>query len=104
VLLTLHYVCLAWIFFRASSFDNALAVLRQLAGRELDHANLVPMVTGALAVGFLCHFFAEGSFRWLRLRFVALPAPAQGAILAGATLVLRELGHTKLVPFIYFQF
>lgn len=102
--LVFQYVCLAWIFFRAPSFDSALAVLRQIATLELDHANLVPMVTVALVVGFTCHLFADGSFRWLGRRFVGLPAWAQGAVLAGAALVLRELGHTKIVPFIYFQF
>ncbi|MBV8757805.1 MAG: MBOAT family protein, partial [Deltaproteobacteria bacterium] len=104
VILVFNYVCLAWIFFRATSFDNALAVLRQLGLGETDHANLVPIVTCALAVGFLCHFFPDGSFRWLRDRFVALPAPLQGALLAAVALVLRELSHTKIVPFIYFQF
>jgi len=104
VVLVFQYVCLAWIFFRASSFDNALAVLRQLATLETDRANLVPLVTLALTVGFTCHLFADGSFRWLRRRFVGLPPWAQGALLAGVALVLRELGHTKIVPFIYFQF
>jgi hypothetical protein len=104
VVLVFQYVCLAWIFFRATSFDNALAVLRQIALHETDHANLVPIITVALAVGFACHLFADGSFRWLRLRFVALPPWAQGAVLAAVALVLRELGHTKIVPFIYFQF
>ncbi|HSN25836.1 MAG TPA: MBOAT family O-acyltransferase [Kofleriaceae bacterium] len=104
VILVFNYVCLAWIFFRATSFDNALAVLEQLGRGELDHANLVPIVTTALGVGFLCHFFPDGSFRWLRDRFVALPPPAQGALLAATALVLRELSHTKIVPFIYFQF
>jgi len=104
VALVFQYVCLAWIFFRASSFDNALAVLRQIATLETDHANLVPLVTLALVVGFACHLFADGSFGWLRLRFVALSPWAQGAVLAAAALVLRELGHTKIVPFIYFQF
>jgi hypothetical protein len=104
VVLVFHYVCLAWVFFRASSFANALAILRQLAGAELDHANLVPIVTTALAVGFFCHFFPDGSFRWLRDRFAALPPPVQGALLAGCALVLRELAHPTIVPFIYFQF
>jgi hypothetical protein len=104
VVLVFQYVCLAWIFFRASSFDNALAILRQLAGGEIDHANLVPMVTTALAVGFLCHFFAGGSFRWLRDRFMEMPHWGRGLVLAAAVLVLRELSHTKIVPFIYFQF
>jgi alginate O-acetyltransferase complex protein AlgI len=104
VVLVFQYVCLAWIFFRATSFDNALGVLRQIAGLETDHANLVPIVTTALATGFACHLFGDASFRWLGRRFVALPAWAQGALLAGVALVLRELGHTKIVPFIYFQF
>ena len=104
VLFTFQYVCLAWIFFRATSFDNALAVLRRLASFELDHANVVPLVTVTMTAGFAIHFFADGSYRWLRERFVALPAPAQGLVLAAAALVLRELAHTKMVPFIYFQF
>jgi D-alanyl-lipoteichoic acid acyltransferase DltB (MBOAT superfamily) len=104
VFLVFHYVCLAWIFFRAKDFDHALSVLRRLAAQEFDHANVVPLLTTALAVGFLCHFFADGSFRWLRDRFVSLPAWAQGIVLASAALVLRELGHTKVVPFIYYQF
>jgi D-alanyl-lipoteichoic acid acyltransferase DltB (MBOAT superfamily) len=102
--LVFHYVCLAWIFFRAPTFDGALAILEQIGKWETDHPNLVPLVTTALVVGFACHFFAEGSFRWLRDRFVSLPAIAQGGVLAAAALVLRELGQPKLVPFIYFQF
>ena len=104
VLLVFAYVCLAWVFFRAESFDKALAILRQLATLETDHANLVPMVTTALVAGFACHFWANGSFRWLRDRFIGLPSWGQGLVLAAAALVLRDLGHAKIVPFIYFQF
>ncbi|MEJ7602357.1 MAG: MBOAT family O-acyltransferase, partial [Kofleriaceae bacterium] len=102
--LVFAYVCLAWIFFRATTFDNALDVLRRLAALELDHANVVPLVTIALVTGVICHLFPDGSFRWMRGRFVALPAWGQGLVLAAAALVLRELAHTKIVPFIYFQF
>ena len=103
-LLVFLYVCLAWVFFRATSFDNALAVLRQIARVELDHANLVPLVTVPLVAGFATHFFADGGYRWLRDRFCALPPIAQGFVLACCGMVLRELAHTKIVPFIYFQF
>ena len=104
VVLVFHYVCLAWIFFRAPTFDAALGVLRQLARLETDHANVVPLLSLALATGFLCHYFPDRTFRWLRERFCQLPAPAQGALLCLAALLLRELSHTKIVPFIYFQF
>jgi alginate O-acetyltransferase complex protein AlgI len=103
-LLVFLYVCLAWVFFRAPTFDDALAVLRQIAKLETDHANLVPLVTVPLVVGFATHFFAEGGYRWLRDRFCALPAIGQAVVLASCGLLLRELAHTKIVPFIYFQF
>jgi len=104
VILVFSYVCLAWIFFRATSFDNALDVLRQIAAGEPGHANAGPIVMMLLTIGVLAHFFADGSFRWLRERFCALPAIAQGAVLCGAALVLRELAHPKVVPFIYFEY
>jgi hypothetical protein len=102
--LVFNYVCLGWIFFRATSFAGALAVLRQLSLAQLDHANLVALVTVPLGVGFLCHFFADGGYRWARERFVALPAAGQGFVLAAAYFILRELANPHLVPFIYFQF
>jgi len=104
VILTFNYVCLAWIFFRAPTFDGALAVLRQLADGSWGHANVTPLVQAALLIGLACHFWADGTFRWLRDRFVAAPPIVQGLVLAIAALVLRELSHAKLVKFIYFEF
>ncbi|CAN5915705.1 hypothetical protein BH11MYX2_BH11MYX2_29130 [soil metagenome] len=102
--LVFAYVCLAWIFFRAPTFNDALAVLRQLAKLELDHANLIPLVTVPLAAGFATHFWADGAYSWARTRFLEMPAIGQGLVLAGCALLLRELAHPTVVPFIYFQF
>ncbi|CAN5200841.1 hypothetical protein BH11MYX1_BH11MYX1_29170 [soil metagenome] len=103
-ILTFHYVAFAWVFFRARTFDGALAVLRQLAAWSPGHANVTAMVQTALAVGLICHFWGDGTFRWMRMRFGALPPIAQGLVLAVAAMLLRELGHAKLVKFIYFEF
>ena len=53
---------------------------------------------------FATHFFADGSFAWLRRRFIALSMPMRGLLLVGVCLVLRELAHHDIVKFIYFQF
>jgi len=103
-LLVVHYVCLAWIFFRATTFDGALAVLARIGAGETDHANLGQLVVLALAAGLLAHVFPDRSFRWLRDRFVASPPWLQGALLAAAALALRALAQPKLVKFIYFEF
>ncbi len=104
VVLVFHYVCLAWVFFRATTFEAALGVLRQIAEGDTGTANVGKLVTTALVAGFTFHFFADGTFRWLRNRFVELPHWARGVVLAGLALVLRELAHHEIVMFIYFQF
>ncbi len=104
VLLTFHYVCLAWIFFRAQSFDGALAMLQRLGAGEWDLPNIIPSIQLALVVAALAHFYAPRTFAWWRERFVNAPPMVQGAALAAAALVLRELAVPHIVPFIYFQF
>ena len=64
----------------------------------------MPTIQLALLASALAHFFAPRTFAWWRDRFVAAPAMLQGAVLAAAALVLRELAVPHIVPFIYFQF
>ena len=104
VIMVFHYVCLAWVFFRARDFDHALAVLQRLGAGEWDAPNIIPAIRLALAVALIAHFFAPGTYAWLRARFVAASAPVQGLALAACALVLRELSNPTVVPFIYFQF
>ena len=104
VVLVFAYVCLAWVFFRAQTFDGALAVLRRLGAREWDHPNLIRVVLVALTAALASHWFAPRTFAELRRRFVAAHPMVQGLVLTAVALVLRELAHPTIVPFIYFQF
>ncbi|MEP7120804.1 MAG: MBOAT family O-acyltransferase [Byssovorax sp.] len=104
VVLTFHYVCLAWIFFRAKTFADAEQILRQLALRTTFHPNLPPLLVALLAVAIASHYVPERAYEWLRARFTALPAPAQGALLFLVAVVLHEAASTTAVPFVYFQF
>jgi len=104
VFLTFHYVCFAWIFFRAQTFGQAMAVLRQLGTLTSFHPNLPALVVGILGVGLLSHYVPDGLYARLRAGFVRLPAVAQGGILFGVAVLLHEAASAKAVPFIYFQF
>ena len=104
VLLTFHYVCLAWIFFRARTFTDAWQILRQLAQGTTFHPNLPPLVVALLGTALLSHYQPESVYQALRARFTALPAPAQGAVLFLVAVVLHEAASTTAVPFVYFQF
>lgn len=104
VFLTFHFVCFAWVFFRAATFANALAVLKQIGTLTTFHPNLPPSVLAALAAGALTHALPDDTFARLRERFAALPAPAQGGLLFVAAVALREASTSAVVPFVYFQF
>jgi len=104
VFFTFHYVCLAWIFFRATSFKKALLVLKQIAQGTTNHLNLQPIVLAVLGTGLVLHFTPEATFQGLKRRFTLLPAPFQGLALFFVAVILHEAASTQAVPFIYFQF
>lgn len=104
VFFTFHVVCLAWVFFRATSFGGAVRVLRQLAELTTFTPNLPPLLAALLGVGLLSHYVPERAFAWMRSRFARLPAPAQGLLLFLVAALLHEAASAKAVPFVYFQF
>jgi alginate O-acetyltransferase complex protein AlgI len=102
--LTFNYVCLAWIFFRAPTFKQAILVLKQLATLTTFHPNLPPFVVALLAVGLVSHYTPSMTYDRVRRAFGDLPAPAQGAALFAVAVLLHEAASTASVPFVYFQF
>ena len=101
---TFHFVCFAWIFFRASSFEGAIQILEVLAALRWGADNLTGplllLILGALAV----HTTPR---RWefrLRELFVATPLLVKALILFAVAVGLQQLKGMDVVPFIYFQF
>jgi D-alanyl-lipoteichoic acid acyltransferase DltB (MBOAT superfamily) len=103
-LLTFHFVCLGWVFFRATSAEAALGVL----GAVLQPWTLGPWLTPALvlavALGTLGQWTPEAARRAVRGWMERLPVPVQGVAFALAVLVIEVLGPSGIAPFIYFQF
>jgi alginate O-acetyltransferase complex protein AlgI len=103
-LLTFHLVCLGWIFFRASSFHNALEVLGRILWGHGHHTALNPVVV-ATVVAALAAQLVPG--RWssqLQARFSRLSIWAQSGALAGVLILIDLLGPAGVPPFIYFRF
>ncbi|HSC86902.1 MAG TPA: MBOAT family protein [Polyangiaceae bacterium] len=102
--LTFHFVCAAWIYFRAATFDRASLVFSRLGSLTTHHQNLPPALLGVLALGLATHFLPQ---RWLdttREQFGRAPAWAQGLALFAVAVALREMAASDAVPFVYFQF
>src|SRR6185503_17774137 len=74
--LTFNIVCLSWIFFRATSLNDALDLLGGSAGG--GPAMLTPMLLGLILLGMSFHFMPRFSIQQVAMRLRALPAPAVG--------------------------
>ena len=103
-MLTFHYVCLCWIFFRSPTFGQALAVMRQIATLTTFHPNLPTVVLAVLGLGVAALLVPRKAHDVALRRFAALPAVAQGVLLFVVAIVLHEAASVAAVPFVYFQF
>jgi D-alanyl-lipoteichoic acid acyltransferase DltB (MBOAT superfamily) len=102
-LLLFHAVCLAWIFFRASDFEGALAVINQLfVGAWRADLSLGMLICVGLGIGL--QYIPERFFLRLQYQAMQIPVWALGALFALALTVIEVLGPSAPAPFIYFQF
>ena len=109
VLLTFHFVCLCWIFFRNSTFESSLIMLRQM-GTAFHPELLGQLMAGywsvfaLMAVGYLLHACPD---RWqdtgVRL-LTRCPLLVQIAVLVCVIYLVIQVKSSDIQPFIYFQF
>ncbi len=103
-LLTFHFVCFAWIFFRAPTLRHAVLALAELTRGtwKLDH--IAPKAVLTVGIAAALHLAPR---RWedrLREGFVKSPAVAQGLLLAAAAVALHLAAGAAPEPFVYGQF
>ena len=109
VVVTFHFVCFCWIFFRHADFASALAMLRQIV--TAFHPELLPQLLAGypavfllMALGFVLHFLPD---RWEQVAVkttTALPLVGKAALLVLLVYVVVQMKSADIQPFIYFQF
>jgi hypothetical protein len=105
VVWTFQFVCLAWVFFRATSFTNAFEVLGRLFSGWGSPTTLVtPLVilaiVAVLAVQQLPGVLGARLAAWWSNQHLAVQASLLALVLLGVT----TLGPTGVAPFIYYRF
>ena len=103
-LITFHFVCFAWIFFRASSLENALAILHSLGALTWSAGNLTPLLLGVLVLAAVIHSLPP---RWFDLSAgvaARLPFWVQGLAMAALILLIQTLAGRGSAPFVYGNF
>lgn len=110
VFLNVHFFVLQWPVFRAPSVERMLDVYGRMFTLDPTSWSLgaVPRVSPWALVAIvgmaLLHFGPRDLLESLQRRIVAMPAPAQAALVAGVTALLLHASAGQPAPFIYFQF
>ena len=96
---TFHFVCFAWIFFRADSFSAAWDMIE---GLFTGWGEASPLVTGgvllAIAVGIGSQYLPARIPRIVMARFSRLPVLGQATVLALALMLTSVLGPEGVAP------
>jgi len=101
---TFHFVCFAWIFFRAPTLSHAMLALRQLGLGSWTMGHVAPKVLVVLAAAMALHLLPGRAEGWLRDGFARSSPLARGFVLAAAAVLLHLASAAKPEPFVYGQF
>jgi alginate O-acetyltransferase complex protein AlgI len=101
---TFHFVCFAWIFFRAPSVSHAGLVLRQLAWGRWSIEHVTPWIFAVLAAAFVLHVLPRDWKQRARDAFARTPSFVQGLVLAAFAMGLHLAASATPEPFVYGQF
>ena len=108
-IITFHFVCFTWIFFRAPSMDAVGQMLTQM----LFHFNAVILpdfvlgykgVVLLMLAGYLLHLVPSGVERSFSQRIVALPFGLKAVWMVAIIFLVLQIKSAQIQPFIYFQF
>ena len=108
-LFTFHFVAATWVFFRATTFEGAFHVFRQLGTGWADTPLFELMAERWLLVlallgGAMLVAVPEGWARRVEDLLRVAPALAKGAAFAALAIVVAHMASVEVRPFIYFQF
>jgi alginate O-acetyltransferase complex protein AlgI len=101
---TFQFVCLGWVFFRATSFSNAMAVLRRLSSWNGASPLITPLLVITVVFIIAVQFVPKDVSQRVQSYFSNQRAAVQVLGLGLGLVVITTLGPTGVAPFIYYRF
>lgn len=103
-IVTFHFVCIGWVFFRASSLDSAFEMLGRVFTAWGAMPAVTPLLVAVIAVSLLVQNVPSIYGQQAVAVFSRLPVTIQAVSMAVWIMVVVQLGPEGISPFIYFQF
>ena len=109
VLLTFHFVCFCWIFFRADNMQIAGSVISGIATRFTP--SVFPAFLAGyknillvMLMGYILHFIPKRYETMAMNWVVEMPLSAKVAVVVSVIVLVIQVKSAGVQPFIYFQF
>ena len=104
ILITYHFVCLTWIFFRAASMDDALALLGRIGSLTAGFENVSWQLAGVLAAAVALHFINKKHYTSSMDLFARMPFYVHAAALLAVAIAVQMLAGQSNANFVYSRF
>ena len=109
IIITFHFVCLCWIFFRCSDMETSTTMITQVATNF--HPELLwqvisgyPWVFGLMAFGFISHYLPDRWQQHIVARLSMTNVFVCAILITAVIYIVIQVKSSDIQPFIYFQF
>lgn len=109
VLITFHFVCFCWIFFRTADFGHGLDMLGQIF-TDFRPALFFQLISGyklvffLIAVGYLLHWLPDNWENKACQQVISMPFYGKALLMVAVIYLVVQMKSAEVQPFIYFQF
>lgn len=104
IFFTFQFVALCWVFFRATSIENAWSILGRVASNTWAAPNVSGSLWFILLVAIGAHYVPRTWFDFSIRLYSRAPFYVQAACLAALVVALQFVAATGTTPFIYNNF
>ncbi|AZQ62147.1 MBOAT family protein [Flammeovirga pectinis] len=107
--ITFHFVCYAWIYFRADDMQHAQSMITQIM-TNMDLSIAIDVLIAyknvflIMGLGYFLHWMPQKWKDQLSMEFICMPDFAKAAFLFFIGFMLFQSRSSDIQPFIYFQF
>ena len=109
IIITFHFVCFCWIFFRNLSFEGSWTMISQI------FTNFQPQifsqwivsywgVASLMLLGYIIHFTPKHWTTTIKQIIIRTPLAIQSFIIVIIIFIVMQIKSSDVQPFIYFQF
>ena len=109
IIITFHFVCFCWIFFRADSFKTSMDMINQILF-SFNGYLLLQLIDGyraifvLLVIGFALHFTPKNIELKAEKWVVDMNLVSKAVLITALIWLIMQVKSSDIQPFIYFQF